>query len=97
VPRRTGNGLNPCAFSAITAVFVELLRLAPVPRFPAPAYREVHAFNLEGSRQICTGELVAPATMSTSRPAYRQLEGVGDVPLVVLVMVSGAVEYLARQ
>jgi hypothetical protein len=55
----------------------------------------VHAFNLEGSRQLCTGELIGPGDY-VYEPAGNtdSWKVVGDTPLVVLVVVMGAVEFI---
>jgi quercetin dioxygenase-like cupin family protein len=50
--------------------FVELLRFEP--RSFSPLHRhtgEVHAFNLEGSRKLCTGELIGPGDYVYERQA----------------------------
>lgn len=56
---------------------------------------EVHAFNLQGFRRLCTGEVVGPGAY-VYEPAgnvdWWKVEG--HTPLVVMVVAMGAVEYL---
>jgi quercetin dioxygenase-like cupin family protein len=75
---------------------VELLRLEPGEAIPLHRHTgEVHAINLEGSRQLSTGELIGPGEY-VYEPAGNtdSWKVVGDMPLVVLVVSMGAVEYL---
>lgn len=96
VPLGEGKAFRPLRFFRDNRGFVELLRLQPGVTIPLHRHTgEVHAFNLEGSRRICTGELVGPGEY-VYEPAGNvdswQVEG--DTPLTVLVIVTGAVEYL---
>ena len=75
---------------------MELLRLEPASAIPTHRHTgDVHAFNLEGSRQLGTGEVIGPGDY-VYEPAGNvdSWKNVGDVPLVVLVVVMGTVEYL---
>lgn len=96
VPLSAGKSFKPLRFLRDDRGFVELLRLAPGETIPLHRHTgEVHAFNLEGSRKLCTGEVIWPGDY-----VYEPVgnidwwTAVGDVPLTVLVIVMGAVEYL---
>lgn len=96
VPLSPGKAFKPLRFLREDRGFVELLRLDPGEEIPLHRHTgEVHALNLEGSRQLCTGEIVGPGDY-VYEPAGNvdSWKVVGDVPLVVLVVVTGAVEYL---
>jgi 2,4'-dihydroxyacetophenone dioxygenase len=96
VPLSDGKSFKPLRFLSGNRGFVELLRLEPGSAIPTHRHTgEVHAFNLEGSRQLCTGEVIGPGDY-VYEPAGNvdSWKNVGDVPLVVLVVVMGAVEYL---
>lgn len=76
---------------------VLLLRLEPGTVIPRHRHSgEVHAFNLAGSRELLdTGERVGPGGFVYEPPGnVDSWRAVGDEPLVVLVVVRGAVEYL---
>jgi 2,4'-dihydroxyacetophenone dioxygenase len=96
VPLTHGKSFKPLRFLSGNRGFVELLRLEPGSAIPTHRHTgEVHAFNLEGSRQLCTGELIGPGDY-VYEPVGNidSWKSVGDIPLVVLVVVTGAVEYL---
>ncbi len=96
VPLSPGKSFKPLRFLRDDRGFVELLRLDPGEAIPLHRHTgETHAFNLEGSRQLCTGEVIGPGDY-VYEPAGNtdSWHVVGDVPLVVLVVVSGAIEYL---
>jgi 2,4'-dihydroxyacetophenone dioxygenase len=77
--------------------FVELLRMAPGVAMPLHRHSgEIHAFNLSGSRQLCTGEVIGPGDY------VYEPEGnvdwwrvVGDETMTALVVVRGQVDFLA--
>ena len=99
VPLSAGKSFKPLRFLREDRGFVELLRLEPGETIPLHRHTgEIHAFNLEGSRQLCTGELIGPGGY-VYEPAGNTdwWTVVGDVPLVVLVVVTGAVEYLGAE
>lgn len=96
VPLGEGKAFRPLRFLAGDRGFVELLRLDPGVAIPLHRHTgEVHAYNLEGSRRLHSGELIGPGGY-----VYEPAGNVdswwveGNTPLVVLVMVTGAVEYL---
>jgi quercetin dioxygenase-like cupin family protein len=96
VPLADGKSFKPLRFLSGNRGFVELLRLEPGSDIPTHRHTgEVHAFNLEGSRQLGTGEIIGPGDY-VYEPAGNvdSWKNVGDIPLVVLVVVMGAVEYL---
>jgi 2,4'-dihydroxyacetophenone dioxygenase len=98
VPLSDGKSFKPLRFLSGNRGFVELLRLEPGSAIPTHRHTgEVHAFSLEGSRQLCTGEIIGPGDY-VYEPAGNvdSWQNVGDVPSVVLVVVMGAVEYLGR-
>jgi quercetin dioxygenase-like cupin family protein len=96
VPLSPGKWFKPLRFLRDDRGFVELLKLDPGQEIPLHRHTgEVHALNLEGSRQLCTGEVIGPGDY-VYEPAGNtdSWKVVGDVPLVVLVTATGAVEYL---
>ena len=96
VPLSTGKSFKPLRFFSDNRGFVELLRLEPGQTIPLHRHTgEVHAFNLSGAREICTGEQVGPGGY-VYEPAGNadSWKVVGNEPLLVLVVVYGAVEYL---
>jgi len=96
VPLSAGKSFKPLRFLRDDRGFVELLRLEPGETIPLHRHTgEVHAFNLEGSRQLGTGEMIGPGDY-VYEPAGNVdwWKVAGDVPLVVLVVVMGAVEYV---
>ena len=96
VPLSPGKSFKPLRFLRDDRGFVELLRLEPGETIPLHRHTgEVHAFNLEGTRELCTGEIIGPGGYVYERAGNVDWwKAVGDVPLVVLVVVTGAVEYL---
>ena len=96
VPLAPGKAFKPLRFLLEDRGFVELLRLQPGEAIPLHRHTgEVHAINLEGSRQLGSGEVIGPGGY-----VYEPAGNVdswkvhGDAPLIVLVVVMGAVEYL---
>jgi quercetin dioxygenase-like cupin family protein len=56
---------------------------------------EIHAYNLVGSRQLCTGEVVGPGDYVYEPPGTIDWwKIVGNEPMVALVVVMGEVEFL---
>jgi quercetin dioxygenase-like cupin family protein len=96
VPLSPGKAFRPLRFLRHDRGFVELLRLEPGEEIALHRHTgEVHAFNLQGSRELCTGEIIGPGGY-VYEPAGNvdSWKVVGDTPLIVLVVVMGAVEYL---
>lgn len=96
VPLSPGKSFKPLRFLRDDRGFVELLRLQPGETMALHRHTgEVHAFNLEGTRELCTGEVIGPGGY-VYEPAGNidWWKAVGEAPVVVLVVVAGAVEYL---
>lgn len=96
VPLSPGKAFKPLRFFQDDCGFVELLRLEAGAGIDLHRHTgEVHVFNLQGSRRLCTGEVVGPGAY-VYEPAgnvdWWKVEG--DTPLVVMVVAMGAVEYL---
>lgn len=96
VPLGEGKAFKPLRFLADDRGFVELLRLEPGVAIPLHRHTgEVHAYNLQGARRLHSGELIGPGDY-----VYEPAGNVdswwveSSTPLVVLVTVMGAVEYL---
>ena len=91
-----GKAFKPLRFLSDDRGFVELLRLQPGEEIALHRHTgEVHAFNLQGSRELCTGEVIGPGGY-VYEPAGNvdSWKVVGDTPLIVFLVVMGAVEYL---
>jgi quercetin dioxygenase-like cupin family protein len=96
VPLSAGKSFKPLRFLDGNRGFVELLRLEPGELIPRHRHTgEVHAYNVQGWRELDSGERVGPGAYVYEPvgnvDAWRVI---GDEPLVVLVVVHGAVEYL---
>lgn len=91
-----GKWSRPLRFLDHDRGWVELMRLDPGVKLGLHRHTgEVHAFNLQGQRRLCTGETVGPGDyVHESSGNVDWWEAVGDVPVVVLVVVMGAVEYI---
>jgi quercetin dioxygenase-like cupin family protein len=76
--------------------FVELLRMEPGVVMPLHRHSgEIHAYNLSGSRQLCTGEIIGPGDYVYEPPGNVDWwKIVGDEPMVALAIVMGTVEFL---
>jgi 2,4'-dihydroxyacetophenone dioxygenase len=96
IPEGPGKWSQPLRFLKHDRGWVELMRLEPGVKLGLHRHTgEVHAFNLQGQRRLCTGETVGPGDY-VHEPAGNVdwWEAAGEVPLVVLVVVMGAVEYV---
>ncbi len=96
IPEGPGKWSRPLRFLKDDRGWVELMRLEPGVKLGLHRHTgEVHAFNLEGQRRLCTGEVVGPGDyVHESAGNVDWWEAIGDSPLVVLVVVMGAVEYI---
>lgn len=97
IPSATpGKSSKPLRFFADERGFVELLRMAPGVTMPLHRHTgEIHAYNLSGSRRLCTGEVIGPGDYVYEPPGNTDWwQVVGEEPLVALVVVMGAVEFL---
>jgi 2,4'-dihydroxyacetophenone dioxygenase len=91
-----GKWSRPLRFLAGDRGWAELMRLETGVKLGLHRHTgEVHAYNLEGQRRLCTGEVLGPGDyVHESAGNVDWWEAVGERPLVVLVVVMGAVEYL---
>ncbi|HEU0307535.1 MAG TPA: cupin domain-containing protein [Lysobacter sp.] len=92
-----GKSSRPLRFFRNNRGFVALLRMAPGVAMPPHRHTgETHAFNLSGSRQLSTGEVIGPGGYVYEPPGnVDSWQVIGDEPLVALVVVMGEVEDLA--
>jgi quercetin dioxygenase-like cupin family protein len=71
-----------------------------VPGAVMPLHRhtgEIHAYNLTGSRQLCTGEVIGPGDYVYEPPGNVDWwKIVGDEPMVALVVIMDTVEFSAQ-
>ena len=95
VPEGEGKWARPLQFLGDRG-FVELLRMQPGTVMPLHRHTgEIHAYNLSGSRQLCTGEVIGPGDYVYEPPGTIDWwKIVGDEPMVALVVVMGTVEFL---
>ena len=97
IPLGEGKSFKPLRFFKDHRGFAELLRIDPGTVIPLHRHTgEIHAFNLEGTRELCTGEIIRPGDY-VYEPAGNvdTWKAVGDVPCIIFVTVGGAVEFLA--
>ncbi|MCQ4164374.1 2,4'-dihydroxyacetophenone dioxygenase family protein [Tahibacter harae] len=79
--------------------FVELMRIEPGAGVPLHRHTgPIHAYNLQGTRELCTGERIGPGEY-VFEPAGNTdwWRAVGDEPVILFIVVHGAVEYLDAQ
>ena len=96
VPLSSGKAFKPLRFLTDNRVFVELLRLEPGEAIARHRHTgDVHAYNLQGWRELDSGERIGPGDY-VYEPAGNvdSWQAIGNEPLIVLVIVTGAVEYL---
>jgi 2,4'-dihydroxyacetophenone dioxygenase len=96
IPEGPGKWSRPLRFLNDNRGWVELMRLEPGVKLGLHRHTgEVHAYNLEGRRELCDGRVVGPGDY-VHEPAGNVdfWQAVGDTPLVVMVVVMGAVEYI---
>lgn len=92
-----GLSFKPLRFFKDGAGWMYLFRLEPGTVIPRHRHTgEVHGFNISGKRELLdTGEVVGPGGYVYEPPgnvdSWRVL---GDEPVVLLITVRGAVEYL---
>lgn len=91
-----GKSSKPLRFLSGDRGFVELLRMDPGTRMPLHRHTgEIHAWNLSGARQLDSGEVIGPGGYVYEPPGNVDWwRIVGDEPMVALVVVMGAVEFL---
>ena len=98
IPEGPGKWSRPLRFLPGESGWVELMRLDPGVRLGLHRHGGlVHAYNVQGSRRLCTGEDIGPHDYVHEPPGNVDWwEATGDVPLVVFVVVMGHVDYLAE-
>lgn len=91
-----GKSSKPLRFLADDRGFVELLRMEPGVVMPLHRHTgEIHAYNLAGSRKLCTGEVIGPGDYVYEPPGNTDWwKIVGDETMVALVIVMGTVEFI---
>jgi len=91
-----GKSSSPLRFFADDRGFVELLRMEPGVVMPLHRHSgEIHAYNLSGTRKLCSGELIGPGDYVYEPPGNTDWwKIVGDEPMLALVIVMGTVEFL---
>ncbi|HET7268405.1 MAG TPA: cupin domain-containing protein [Oleiagrimonas sp.] len=97
VPSGTpGKSSSPLRFLKDDRGFVELLRMEPGVVMPLHRHTgEIHAYNLSGTRKLCTGELIGAGDYVYEPPGNVDWwKVVGDEPMLALVVVMGVVEFL---
>jgi 2,4'-dihydroxyacetophenone dioxygenase len=97
IPSATpGKSSKPLRFLADNRGFVELLRMEPGVVMPLHRHTdEIHAYNLSGSRRLCTGEVIGPGDYVYEPPGNVDWwKIVGNETMVALVVVMGTVEFL---
>jgi quercetin dioxygenase-like cupin family protein len=97
IPSATpGKSSKPLRFLADDRGFVELLRMEPGVVMPLHRHTgEIHAYNLAGSRKLCTGEVIGPGDYVYEPPGNTDWwKIVGAETMVALVIVMGAVEFV---
>ena len=96
IPESPVKSWKPLRFFSDGSGFVELMRMSPGAIMPLHRHTgAIHAFNLEGERVLCTGERIGPGQYVYEPPSNTDWwKVVGDVPLVVMVVVHGEVEFI---
>jgi hypothetical protein len=98
IPLRPGLAFKPLAFTRGGEGWAILLRADP--GFVVTRHRhtgEVHAYHLAGKRRLQTGEVLGPGTYLYEPPGNEDTwSSVGDEPLLVHIVATGAVEYIGE-
>lgn len=97
IPLGPGESFRPLRFGRDRRAL--LLRVEPGTVIPLHRHLgEVHAFNVTGSRQLHTGEIVGPGAY-VYEPAGNvdSWSAIGDEPCIVHIVSSGAMEYLGER
>ena len=92
-----GKWSKPLRFFRDERGFVELLRMDPGTVMPLHRHTgEIHAWNLVGQRELCSGEIVGSGDYVYEPPGNTDWwKATGDEPLIALVIIMGEVEFLA--
>ena len=98
IPEGAGKWSRPLRFLPDESGWVELMRLDPGVRLGLHRHSGlVHAYNVQGRRRLCSGEDIGPGGYVFEPPGNVDWwEATCDEPLIVFVVVMGAVEYLAE-
>ena len=97
IPSATpGKSAKPLRFLRNGSGFVELLRMEPGTLMPLHRHSgEIHAYNLSGSRLLCTGEVIGPGDYVYEPPGNTDCwKVIGDETMLALVVVMGEVAFL---
>lgn len=96
IPAAPGKASQPLRFFRDDRGFVELLRMQPGTVMPLHRHTgELHAYQLSGRRQLCTGEILGPGDYAYEPAGHTDWwKIVGDEPMTALVIVMGEVEFL---
>ena len=96
VPTGSGTAFKLLRLLPDNSGFVELMRVDPGAQIPLHRHTgPIHAYNLQGTRELCTGERIGPGEY-VYEPAGNTdwWRAVGDEPVLLFIVVHGAVEYL---
>lgn len=96
IPMNAEKSWKPLRFLKDGRGFVELLRMAPGAVMPLHRHTgEIHAYNLAGTRTLCTGEVIGPGDYVYEPPGNTDWWKVtGEDEMTALVVVMGAVEFI---
>lgn len=96
IPLTDGLSVKPLRIHPADSGYVALLRLEPGAAIPLHRHTgEAHVVNLEGSRELSSGEIVGPGGYVYEPAGYiDSWRTFGDAPVVAFIALTGAVEYL---
>src|SRR5688572_10746017 len=96
VPLGPTRSFKPLRFFPDDRGWVQLLRVEPGATIARHRHTgEVHAFHVQGQRRLESGEIVGAGDYVYEPPGNVDTwSAVGDTPLVIQVVVHGAVEYV---
>lgn len=96
IPMSVEKSWKPLRFFRDGRGFVELLRMRPGAVMPLHRHTgEIHAYNLAGTRTLCTGEVIGPGDYVYEPPGNTDWWKVtGEEEMTALVVVMGAVEFI---
>jgi 2,4'-dihydroxyacetophenone dioxygenase len=97
VPLGPGRAFKPIRFQRNDAGYVALMRVDPGIAIPLHRHTgSIHAYGIAGTRRLGSGEIVGPGDYVFEPVGNTDTWATeGDDAVVVLIIVSGAVEYLA--
>src|SRR5690348_11460238 len=99
VPLSPGFSIKPLRFFREGRGYTALLRLEPGTVIPPHRHTgDVHAINLEGRRELVTGEVIGPGGYVYEPPGNVDTwRAVGDEVVIVFVVLTGGVDYLTPE